>query len=679
MFNRMKLLFWGTVVLTLILATTSPSQLRANASSEQTNNTVSKTEDVTKPSLTKLSFPNEKRVFTHEDTLELLATVEGGPSSIKEITARFKNKDSYQSITLLYSNQSEPATNVYKLQLSINKYQKNGVYTLENLTITDREGNMQYYTPHTMDFSDISFEIDNELQDSKAPTVSELAFPNEKRVFKQGDNVVLHVTAEDDVSGIYQIKADFINKESNDRFSVFFPTVTEPVVNNTHNLRNRITNQKNGVYTLNTITIIDNARNGMIYSSDMIDFSDMSIEIAKDTQDSKPPSLSALAFPNEKRVFKQGDNLEINATIEDDVSGVSEVTAYFKNKETNKIFFVSYRFDGPNGNVYKLQAPIHEYQKNGIYALERVSIYDNAGNSIDYTPDMMDFSEMSFEVRDNVDVTPPGNGGTEQPPGNGGTEQPPTGGGGSTTSPPADGGSGQTPPPTPTTPQKPFVIKGVENNGYYSKDISVEFENGTITLDGKFYSSGTPITVEGKHTLSITTLTGEKSEIKFVLDKTAPEVSLVSSNKKSTNQDIYIHVKSIDITTDIKSISLPDGKVKTGSTISYKIKQNGTYTFEVTDLANNKTTKNIKISNIDKKVPNAPTVKTVSTTRLIGKGEKNTNVYLLKGKTVLAKSSVSKNGTFKISFKKQNKNTALSLYLIDVAGNKSKYKQIKIN
>lgn len=516
-----------------------------------------------------------------------------------------------------------------------------------------------------MDFSKLSIEIDNDTQDITPPSLSDLSFSNDKRIFKVGDTLELDATVEDDLSGISDISVLFSNKDSNRVIEAYYQ-YDPSLVGNKYKLQTKIQPfQKNGLYTAERIILRDKAGNDRIYNKESINFINLSFEIVNDIQDNTPPSLLALSFPNEKRVFKEGDTLELHVTAEDRESGISGISGIFINRNTGKTIPIMYSLEyKPIGNVYKLQGPIRPSLEDGVYKLEYLAISDKVGNSISYSSNTMDFKNISIEIK-NTDVP--------ETPGNGGNETPPTGG--NTTPPPSGGGSEQTSPPV-TTP-KPFVIKGVENNAYYSKNLAIEFENGTIQLNGKNYSSGTPITEEGTHTLSITTSTGEKSEMKFVLDKTPPEISLESSNKKVTNKDITIHLKSTDKTTTIKSITLPDGSIKTGSSLSYTVKQNGVYTFQVTDLANNTTSKDIKISNIDKKAPSVPTIKTVATKSIKGQAEKNTTIYLLKGKTVLAKAAVSKNGTFTISFKKQNKNTVLSLYLKDTAGNKSKSIKIK--
>lgn len=98
------------------------------------------------------------------------------------------------------------------------------------------------------------------------------------------------------------------------------------------------------------------------------------------------------------------------------------------------------------------------------------------------------------------------------------------------------------------------------------------------------------------------------------------------------------------------------------------------------DRAKNKS-KNVRLKVLDKTAPLTPTSSPVTTksVSLNGKTEANANVYLYRGKTKIANTKSNSKGFYKLTFKPQVSGTTLSLYVIDVAKNKSKTKSIKVS
>lgn len=84
---------------------------------------------------------------------------------------------------------------------------------------------------------------------------------------------------------------------------------------------------------------------------------------------------------------------------------------------------------------------------------------------------------------------------------------------------------------------------------------------------------------------------------------------------------------------------------------------------------------------VDKIAPKPPVVNKVTTRsiKVTGSGEKNAQVTVYKGKTLIAKSAVNNKGKFALKINKQKKNTVLNVYLTDKSKNKSKPKSIKVS
>ncbi|WML24844.1 L,D-transpeptidase family protein [Neobacillus sp. OS1-33] len=131
------------------------------------------------------------------------------------------------------------------------------------------------------------------------------------------------------------------------------------------------------------------------------------------------------------------------------------------------------------------------------------------------------------------------------------------------------------------------VIKGVSNNAFYNRDVTIVFNEGTATLNGKAIKSGYVAKVAGKRTLVVTDAAGNKKKIVFTIDKTAPVVTGVSNG--TFNMDVTISFN--------EGTATLDGNVVTKGTV---VSEEGEHTLVVTDAAGNK--KKI-VFTIDKTAP----------------------------------------------------------------------------
>ncbi|MFD2617529.1 Ig-like domain-containing protein [Terrilactibacillus laevilacticus] len=138
------------------------------------------------------------------------------------------------------------------------------------------------------------------------------------------------------------------------------------------------------------------------------------------------------------------------------------------------------------------------------------------------------------------------------------------------------------------------------------------------------------------------------------------------------------------------SITIKSGKTVLGhATTSHK----GTFTVKIkskqkagilliayaTDKAKNQSSgTTFKVA--DKTAPGTPSANNVTykSTKVTGKAEKGATVYLYNGSKYLGKATVSSKGTYSIKMKRQKKNSTLKIYAKDKAGNKSKYRYVKV-
>ena len=157
----------------------------------------------------------------------------------------------------------------------------------------------------------------------------------------------------------------------------------------------------------------------------------------------------------------------------------------------------------------------------------------------------------------------------------------------------------------------PAVVKitGVEDGGHYNKDVTVglsvnEKAETSVLLNGKPYDLGNPITEEGNYELEITAIDAAKNStkvvVKFVIDKTAPEVIVKGvEDGKYYNAEVKPEITSNEDA--VITATLNGKEYKSGTAIS----DEGEYELKVfaVDKANNKSEEVIVKFTIDKTAP----------------------------------------------------------------------------
>ncbi len=100
----------------------------------------------------------------------------------------------------------------------------------------------------------------------------------------------------------------------------------------------------------------------------------------------------------------------------------------------------------------------------------------------------------------------------------------------------------------------PPIVTGVANDSFYKADVTPVFDDGTATLNGAPFASGTKVSVEGKYTLVVTDTAGNTTAVAFTLDKTAPTGTLAINNgaTHTNNQDVTLQIDGTDATSKVK-------------------------------------------------------------------------------------------------------------------------------
>ncbi|MBQ7766246.1 MAG: hypothetical protein IJ397_05325, partial [Lachnospiraceae bacterium] len=153
-----------------------------------------------------------------------------------------------------------------------------------------------------------------------------------------------------------------------------------------------------------------------------------------------------------------------------------------------------------------------------------------------------------------------------------------------------------------TSPTNGKVVLSIEAKDSVGLPAKYASWNGGVYGNSNQYE----VTANGTYKVTVKDLAGNtvSKSIKITnIDKTAPVVSEITADKTSpTNGKVVLSIEAKDsVGLPAKYASWNGGAY--GNSNQYEVTANGTYKVTVKDLAGNKTTKSIKISNIDLEVP----------------------------------------------------------------------------
>ncbi|WP_088043327.1 S8 family serine peptidase [Bacillus sp. EAC] len=95
------------------------------------------------------------------------------------------------------------------------------------------------------------------------------------------------------------------------------------------------------------------------------------------------------------------------------------------------------------------------------------------------------------------------------------------------------------------------VVTGVSKNGLYNKGVTIKFNEGTATLNGKLFRSGISVFLNGTYTLLVKDRAGNTTTVKFTIDTKSPKAPIVDKVSSKTTK--------------------VSGKAESGSTIVFKV------------------------------------------------------------------------------------------------------------
>ncbi|MFK9116247.1 Ig-like domain-containing protein [Peribacillus frigoritolerans] len=215
----------------------------------------------------------------------------------------------------------------------------------------------------------------------------------------------------------------------------------------------------------------------------------------------------------------------------------------------------------------------------------------------------------------------------------------------------------------------------LEITGEFSYDANIKSANQFVWFHAK--------TKDGKSDGYISSAYIKKLDSSWTppVDNAAPTVpSLNGITDKSTNVTGIAEAGStLTVKVGTKAIGTAKASTDGKYTVSIPKQKSGTkVTVTATDDAGN-TSEAKEITVKDVTAPSTPTVNAVydNATAINGKAETNAKVYAVVGTKTIGE-AISKSGSYTMKISKQKAGTTILIYAVDVAGNKSTNKSIKV-
>ncbi|MEH7306877.1 Ig-like domain-containing protein [Neobacillus drentensis] len=215
------------------------------------------------------------------------------------------------------------------------------------------------------------------------------------------------------------------------------------------------------------------------------------------------------------------------------------------------------------------------------------------------------------------------------------------------------------------------IVSGVENNGVYNTSKTITFNTGAAKLNGIEIESGYVVKEEGDYTLVVTDSSSTETNVHFIIDKTAPVITYTLSTTELTNDYVTLRAEFKD-NVGIKHVIIPGGKSISGiHAYQTDATENGTYSFEVEDLAGNIATETVEITNIDNEAPILEKVDPIGDNQTVvtGKTEPFAKVVAEILYTEIGSTVADSNGEFTIPIEKQKIGKMIRVTAKDPAGN----------
>jgi hypothetical protein len=219
------------------------------------------------------------------------------------------------------------------------------------------------------------------------------------------------------------------------------------------------------------------------------------------------------------------------------------------------------------------------------------------------------------------------------------------------------------------------VVNGVIDQGYYNQDVTITFAEGTATLNGEPFTSGTVVKEEGDYSLEVIDEAGNWTNLSFSIDKTVPTTPKVDP-VTDTSLEVTGEAEPLTVVEVISNGSVLgnytpwlDGRFN----INIPVQEAGTELLvKATDKAGN-VSEVVSVIVKDTKAPASPSVNPVleKDTNVTGEAEPGSVVEVKVNGSVIGSNAAEENGQYSVEIPAQKPGTALVITATDQGGNTS--------
>lgn len=573
-------------------------------------------------------------------TFEIENDYESGPST----------DDDSAFIVLRHSSGTEIATqfgysgnNVYKFDWVLDDSTLKGEWHVEYIQLKDKAGNDSFYFYSEPLIEKLHYTVTNGINDTEPPKLSDVkvltpsAKPNEKvkmEVVMSDESKLMHghIQFKHALTDTY-LSGSFYFNEVKNKYEVI-ADMPEDV--------------KNGTWNLYAVYLTDKYDNSKTYTPRDYPFlNNLKFNVAGGISDFSKPIFRSASLVESK--LYAGDTLTALVDAEDKDSGIGRVTISFTHKVTGHNFWDEMVWDEKLGK-YRLDFPISISQMTGDYRIDQITIQDKVHNLLFVYPNTPGVTLPTLTIK-----------------------------------------------PLFTGVNSMGLIRGTSfdpMSGVAAYSTSEDDLTSSIKVEGEVDTNQNGIYLL-KYSVPSKNRNYVYRNYRWV---TVNEEKLMEPNQNDGttyfNTDVVIGVPEND------SVSLKNGnKIMTLTTDTHLVTE-GTYqivtsdsaarTASISDGRSIGTVSKASVSTtkagsnfrfvIDKTAPAAPLLNTVTTnsTSISGKTEAGAKVKIYVNNKYLKSVKADSKGNYKTYINKQKINTDVKINSTDVAGNRSKYKMLKV-
>ena len=342
--------------------------------------------DVTKPTFERITV--DKKDVKVGDTVEVMVKAKDADSGISWIYADYAvpQTDKSKSIGMWYDTEKE----AYVGQITMTEDMPSGTWKPTSITIYDNANNGLYLSTYNTYFGEESeFELTGTTADVTKPTFESITV--DKKDVKVGDTVEVVVKAKDADSGISWIYADYAVPQTDKSKSIgmWYDTEKEAYVG-------QITmteDMPSGTWKPTSITIYDNANNGLYLSTYNTYFGEESEFVLKDYQaDVLPPIFKSLSLS--QPILDQTQPLEIKVKATDDTKVKNvKVTSRHNNSEKEHVATL---YPSTELDEYQASIQLSDNLEAGQWTISSIEVEDINGNKTLVTEGLNDYTFTVF-------------------------------------------------------------------------------------------------------------------------------------------------------------------------------------------------------------------------------------------------------------------------------------------